>query len=181
MVRKEVIMDEERKTMKKAITMTLVALVALALTASAALALDLVGDEGPNVLKGTKNADFLDGHQGSDKVLGKGNPIGTSDVLFGDTLAPPDTATDGDDKVSGSSGDDQLIGYGGNDTLSAGSGNDIIDATEQSDNPGVDKIKCGGGTDTVFADDDDIISKNCEDVNPSSAAEAKAEIDKYRR
>ena len=51
----------------------------LAMTAGAALAINLVGDNGRDVLRGTAENDVLRGRGGNDLLVGRGN----SDRLFG--------------------------------------------------------------------------------------------------
>jgi Ca2+-binding RTX toxin-like protein len=80
----------------------------------------------------------------------------------------------GNDNVDGGFGDDALIGGPGRDTISgdlAGGdcgplwctypyGNDTIDARDGE----VDSITCGAGTDSVTADPQDVVARDCENV-----------------
>jgi Ca2+-binding RTX toxin-like protein len=90
------------------------------------------GDEGNNVLRGTRRDDILRGHGGNDLLFGaKGE-----DILDGGT---------GDDKAFGGGGTDTLIGQLGNDTLAGGTGDDKFLATLGDGN---DSYAGGGGRDT---------------------------------
>jgi hypothetical protein len=80
----------------------------------------------------------------------------------------------GNDSVDGGFGDDVLIGGPGRDTISgdlAGGdcgplwctypyGNDTIEARDGE----VDSVTCGAGTDTVYADPQDVVAPDCENV-----------------
>jgi RTX calcium-binding nonapeptide repeat (4 copies) len=90
----------------------------------------------------------------------------------------------GNDIVDGGFGDDVLIGGPGRDAISgdlAGGdcgplwckypyGNDTIEARDGE----VDSITCGAGTDTVIADPQDIVARDCENVDRGSAPNAGA-------
>jgi sugar lactone lactonase YvrE len=80
----------------------------------------IVGDPGPNVLRGTPFADVMVGLGGKDKLKG----LGGRDVICGGT---------GKDKLKGGAGNDKLLGEAGKDFLSGGKGKD--------------KLKGGKGTD----------------------------------
>ena len=85
----------------------------------------------------------------------------------------------GNDNVDGGFGDDLLIGGPGRDTISgdlAGGdcgplwckypyGNDTIQALDGE----VDSITCGAGTDTVSADAQDVVARDCETVERGAA------------
>ena len=64
----------------------------------------------------------------------------------------------GNDKVLGNGGNDRIDGGFGSDSLFGGAGNDVISAADRYE----DHINCGSGIDTVYIDEFDIISKNCE-------------------
>lgn len=117
----------------------LAAMLAMALVAAVpALAVTKDGGSGNDTLLGTNGRDALSG--------GSGN-----DILYGYGAA---------DALSGGSGSDSIYGGLGQDTISGGSGGDFID----DGNDGVrDTIDCGSGTDTVRADDVDILY-GCENV-----------------
>jgi Tol biopolymer transport system component len=71
------------------------------------------GDEGDNVLRGTRRDDILRGHGGNDLLFGAQG----DDILDGGT---------GDDKVFGGAGDDTVAGGEGNDQLRTGKGMDLV-------------------------------------------------------
>ena len=69
---------------------------------------------------------------------------------------------DGADTLDASSSSIAVTAYTGPGvkTITTGSGADTINARNGS----VDKIACGGGTDSVVADDDDSVASDCEQV-----------------
>jgi Ca2+-binding RTX toxin-like protein len=94
---------------------------------------------------GTQTADFT-AFSGAIDINGHG---GTDIVRAGA----------GEDFVDGGAGDDQLTGGAGFDYLTGGPGNDTIDVRDG----GVDRVRCGEGTDTVVADPVDVLEA-CENV-----------------
>ncbi len=71
------------------------------------------GDDGNNILKGTRRDDILRGHGGKDWLFGfKGD-----DSLDGG---------EGNDKIFGGKGDDTVLGGAGNDRIWTGKGSDLI-------------------------------------------------------
>jgi Ca2+-binding RTX toxin-like protein len=76
---------------------------------------------------------------------------------------------EGNDQILGGSGADQVDAGDGNDTIDPGAGNDSVTGGEGNDSISVrdgvaDIVDCGGGTDTVSADVQDVLS-NCENVS----------------
>jgi Ca2+-binding RTX toxin-like protein len=70
----------------------------------------------------------------------------------------------GDDRaqaILGGDGDDALDGRGGSDLIAGQGGNDAIEARDGA----IDAITCADGTDTVFADRFDPVSRDCETVS----------------
>lgn len=149
-----------------------------------ALAVNKVGTQGRDFLKGTDGADHLVGKGDSDRIfglVGKDGLIGGKgkDVVSGGTESRP---SGGDKKliggpdndvVFGGKGSDNILGNAGNDLvangpnrstdkLSAGNGNDVIGSFNVPASK--DKVTCGGGFDRVFADGKDRIAPNCEKV-----------------
>jgi len=103
----------------------------------------IFGTDHAEQIKGTRNAEEIRGLGGSDEIVdGRGK-----------------------DAVHGGGGADDLIGYGGDASLDrfyAGSGNDTV---QSRDVPAVkDVVRCGAGTDKVYADKGDVVSDNCERV-----------------
>jgi Ca2+-binding RTX toxin-like protein len=62
--------------------------------------------------------------------------------------------------LDGGAGEDKLVGGVGDDVLRGGDGNDTIEARDGE----VDSITCGAGADTVDADPQDIVARDCENV-----------------
>ena len=66
----------------------------------------------------------------------------------------------GNDSIRGFGGNDVLVGGAGLDVLWGGDGNDVVFARDGQ----ADRIYCGSGLDTVFADTKDRVSTTCEQV-----------------
>lgn len=108
------------------------------------------------------------GESGADSLVVQGP---TPDVLAGDQGNDSIDGGDGNDDIQGEEGNDTLKGAGGNDKIQGGSGGDNIEGGEGDDTintpDGVlDKVACGGGTDTVQADTVDEVGADCETVPP---------------
>jgi len=169
-----------RRTILLLATIALTVLVA----GGVALAVNKVGTQGRDFLKGTDGADHLVGKGDSDRIFGlagKDSLIGGKgkDVVSGGTESRP---SGGDKKliggrdndvVFGGKGSDNILGNAGNDLvangpnrstdkLSAGNGNDVIGSFNEPASK--DKVTCGGGFDRVFADGKDRVAPNCEKV-----------------
>jgi len=126
---------------------------------------------------GTAKADTLDGTAKNDTLSGGGG----NDTLMGGAGNDKLSGGTGNDTLDGGTGNDILNGGTGNDTLNGGPGNDIItggpgedhifggpgDDTIYAKDGSKDTIDCGTGKDTVFADNKDVIAKNCEIVHRS--------------
>jgi len=171
-----------RRTMLLLASMALTLLVASGL----ALAVNKVGTQGRDFLKGTDKADNLIGNGETDLIFGlagNDNLLGGSgkDLVFGGTFEPLGgdknlVGGDGNDAIQGGKGSDNLVGGDGNDfmlggefappavrdTLSAGPGGDVIDGFNKP--AGKDVVTCGGGLDRVFADRADVVAPDCERV-----------------
>jgi Ca2+-binding RTX toxin-like protein len=103
-----------------------------------------VGDDGPDVLKGTKRRDVICPDEGNDIVYGRrGN-----DVLFGG---------DGVDRLFGGPGDDEFHSWRGNDRLFGETGNDHINGEIGNDivvgGPGRDVLIGASENDCLVAED----------------------------
>src|SRR5262245_52473724 len=128
----------------------------------------ILGDDNPNHLNGTNEADIiigfgsddtLAGHLGDDLIYGNlGN-----DLIDGDAGNDTLYGGQGGDSISGSDGNDIIYGNFGNDTISADSGNDTIFGGQGDDsiagdsgndliygNLGNDQIAGQDGSDTIF-------------------------------
>ena len=155
---------------------------ALLLASGVALAVNKIGGDGPNTLRGTKGADNLLGRGGNDQLIGRGgrdNLLGGrgKDVVFG--------GIGGDHNLVGGQGNDAIIAGQGSDNALGGGGNDfLIDgALRESSNdtflggPGNDVlivshvpafkdiVVCGSGFDRVAADPKDTVAPDCEKVS----------------
>ena len=159
---------------------------ALLLASGVAWAVNEVGTNGPDTLRGTNRADNLLGRGGGDIIFGLGgrdNLLGErgKDIIFGGSergRGRGDTnlaGGPGNDAVAGGNGSDNLLGGGGNDflgdggfressedNLSGGGGNDVLDAINR---PAFgDNVVCGRGFDRVLADRKDVVAPDCERV-----------------
>ena len=96
----------------------------------------ILGDNRPNYLTGTPQADTIYGYGGNDTIDG----LASNDRIYGGS---------GNDSIDGGSGNDSLVGGSGNDTLNGGRGNDTLTGGANSnqflfntllDTAGVDRI-----------------------------------------
>ena len=162
---------------------------ALLLASGVALAVNKVGTDGPDTLRGTDRADNLLGRGGNDVLYGlagRDNLLGGSgkDWVFGGgerRVGGGDknlAGGSGNDVVLGGLGSDNVLGEEGNDfvadgpdrefsidRLSAGDGNDAVGVF--SDPAYKDLVTCGDGFDSVFADRKDVLAPDCERVADS--------------
>src|SRR5215218_3307226 len=139
----------------------------------------LLGTEGLDGLAGEKGDDEIRGLGGSDTVLaGPGN-----DTIYG---GPGDdesfiSGEAGNDIIYGGPGDDKLKGWEGEDVIYGGPGDDKLDGGPSDavfGGPGKllpgggdgqrDKIYCGEGRDSYFADKEDYVDSSCEVKLPNS-------------
>ena len=133
-----------------------VALMALALTASASIAAQKTGTNGADKIVGGSGADRIAGLRGNDRLYGRAG----NDTIFGDS---------GNDSLSGGAGADTLLGGSGKDRISTGAGRDVVAAGDGKDfirarDHARDDIDCGAARDRVEADGIDKVSGNCEVV-----------------
>ena len=158
----------------------------LVVASGLAWAVNKVGTEGPDTLRGTDRDDNLLGKGGDDVLLGLGgrdNLLGGEGkdwVLGGNERRPGGgdknlAGGPGNDVVLAGQGSDNAVGGGGNDllidgnlressqdNLSGGPGNDVILVNNVP--PFKDKVVCGDGFDRVLADREDEITPDCERV-----------------
>ena len=132
--------------MRKLMTVSVLVALLVALLATAALAKNVRGTNGPDVLRGTNKADTIRGLKGADKIFGKGG----ADVLRGNKGADRVHGGGGKDKVYGGLGKDKLYGDSGNDRLYARDGKK-------------DFVNCGKGRDRAVVDAKDKV-RGCEKV-----------------
>jgi hypothetical protein len=162
---------------------------ALLLASGVAWAVNEIGTDGPDTLRGTNRDDNLVGLRGNDRIFslaGQDNLLGGSgsDFMLGGTRrlasggdknmvgGPGNDAVVGglgSDNVVGQEGNDFLVGGPGlepreawNDKLSGGAGNDVFDALNKP--AAKDVVSCGDGLDRVFADSKDVLASDCEKV-----------------
>jgi Ca2+-binding RTX toxin-like protein len=128
------------------------AMVLIALFATAGYAKNIVGDKQANTMNGTPWRYMIKGLGGGDNLL---SHAGDDDV-YGGAAHDGISAHKGNDYVVGGKGGDFLIGNGGDDRIkAAGDGSKRF----------ADYIDCGdGASDRTTADEKDII-RNCEFVN----------------
>ena len=179
--------------MRKVVLLLAAMATALALASSVALAVNKVGTNGPDTLRGTNEDDNLTGRGGNDNLFGLGGRdnllggAGRDNVLGGDERRTSGGDKDllggpGNDRVAGGRGSDNIVGEEGNDilidgtlrefskdNLSGGAGNDVIPAIND---PAVgDVVTCGGGFDRVLADRKDEVAPDCERLFVGLASE----------
>jgi Ca2+-binding RTX toxin-like protein len=173
--------------MRRALLLVAMMAVSLLVASGVALAVNKIGTDGPDTLRGTNKADNLLGRGGNDVLFGKDgrdNLLGEEgkDVLFGgfeDGTGSGDknlVGGSGNDVVIGAKGSDNIAGGAGNDllvedglrefskdTISGGSGNDVLDVFHK---PAAvqDVVACGSGFDRVIADRADLVAPDCEKV-----------------
>lgn len=99
------------------------------------------------VVRGTRGPDRLIGTQRGDTLLG----LGSADLLRGGR---------GGDLMKGGRGDDRIFAGAGFDEVRGNAGNDRIDVRDGKP----DYVDCGGGTDTIFVDETEDGTFNCENI-----------------
>jgi Ca2+-binding RTX toxin-like protein len=132
----------------------LVAAFALSALAAAALAKDITGTPGDDLISGTPEPDRIMALEGHDDVQGRGG----DDLLDGGPGDDELFGGDGNDILEGGPGDDYLDGRAGDDTLTGGPGRDVFayyakDYDKEADN-GADRI-----TDFDSAEDAILLDK----------------------
>jgi Ca2+-binding RTX toxin-like protein len=167
-------------------------MLALLLASGVAWAINMVGTNGPDTLRGTNGDDNLIGNGGNDRLFarnGRDNLLGGpgKDCLFCTIQTGPNEihafAGDknlfggpGNDFVWAGEGADNALGGEGNDlvsddddrvsqdNLSGGPGDDVIDALQYR-SPARDIALCGSGFDWVVANKKDVVAPDCERVD----------------
>jgi hypothetical protein len=142
------------------------------------------GDSGSDTVWGHGAGADVDGAAGDDLVVGDGTvdddvsggggrdvvaatrPQASGTLSGGDgadvVVAPTDSAVvAGQFTLDGGSGHDIIRGAQGADTVSGGTGDDIVDV---SGDTATDTVSCGAGADVVYADAQDSIGADCEQV-----------------
>jgi Ca2+-binding RTX toxin-like protein len=173
--------------MKRILVLLTVMAVTLVVASGVAWAVNKVGTNGPDTLRGTNRDDNLSGKGGNDVLFslnGRDNLLGGPgrDVVLGENESFNSSGGDknleggsGNDIVVGGRGSDKVLGDAGNDflvdgptrkfsldRLSGGDGNDVFLVENV---PAVkDIVTCGGGFDRVLADRKDVVAPDCEKV-----------------
>ncbi len=133
--------------MRRVILLLALMAATLVLASGLALAVNKVGTDGPDTLRGTDEDDNLLGRSGNDVLFGLGgddNLLGGEGkdwVLGGNERRPQG----GDKNLVGGPGNDGVLGGLGSDNLAGSSGNDFADG-----GPGSDNISGGDGTDYLL-------------------------------
>ena len=159
---------------------------ALLLASGVAWAVNKVGTDGPDTLRGTNGDDNLIGKGGNDDLYA----LNGRDTLVGgpgkDVVADAPRGVwrrgdkillggPGNDIVFGARGSDKVVGEEGNDlqidgpvsdvaldVVSGGDGNDVLLVDNAP--AAKDIATCGGGFDRVLADSKDLVASDCERV-----------------
>jgi Ca2+-binding RTX toxin-like protein len=154
---------------------------------------DIFGGLGGDDLRGGRGPDDIDGGPGTTDAS---NPPSSFDCRITDLEAGIFARTQGTQRLQGDDGDDDLdggrdndfldggagrndlSGNGGDDCLfvqvaeneraSGGDGDDLIVSADGIE----DDVFCGAGHDTVFADAEDRVAANCEDVIVQTSLQA---------
>lgn len=108
----------------------------------------IVGTDGPDALRGTRQDDVICALAGDDTINGRG----------------------GNDILRGGQGNDTVVGGPGDDLLRGGRGADHLDAHDRASDR--DRLRCGRGKDTIVADVRDEVPSDCEDVDQDNVAPA---------
>ena len=127
---------------------------------------DIMGGDGNDVLYGGSESDAVGGYDGDDVIYG-----GTGDDGKGAVLV---AGHGGDDVIYGGPGDDgNLVGFGGKDVIYGGPGDDtkldVASAGEFGNDGQRDKLYCGEGRDTYYAEKIDYVASSCEKKLGNSA------------
>jgi Ca2+-binding RTX toxin-like protein len=104
------------------------------------------GNDGDDVIVGTRSGGNVAGGPGDDVITVPTQNRGISGR--------------GSWTITGGIGDDLIQGGPGQETVNAGDGADTVDVVDGN----VDSVACGPGADTVYADVDDTVARNCETV-----------------
>src|SRR5215208_6033403 len=173
--------------MKRILVLFIVMVVTLVVASGVAWAVNKIGTDGPDTLRGTNGADNLLGLGGNDELFslnGRDNLLGGAgkDCLICATrerrgfaghknlVGGPGNdyvvAGKGSDKVVGGEGNDHLADPGdrefSKDNFSGGPGNDVIDVVHYRS--ASDLVVCGSGFDRVLVDSNDVVAPDCEKV-----------------
>ena len=125
----------------------------------------IFGSGGNDVLWGQEGDDYVDGETGDDELHGGPGNDRMPGRRGNDTIL----GNEGDDHLTGEEGNDFILGGPGNDRIYGNFGADRIDGGEGDDRINTlddtqDKVRCGPGNDVVFADPEDRVEDDCEDI-----------------
>jgi Ca2+-binding RTX toxin-like protein len=157
--------------MRRVILLLALMATTLVVASGVAWAVNEVGTDGPDTLRGTNAADNLVGRGGDDDLFGLGGSDnllggpGRDNVLGGNEERP----LGGDKNLAGGPGNDRVLGGLGSDNLVGNSGNDLVDGGRGSDDitgdggtdllidgpfreTAVDRLSGGDGNDVFFVD-----------------------------
>src|SRR5215203_6091962 len=140
---------------------------------------DLPGCPQGGLLLGTDKTDLMAGEKGDDEVRslgGKDYVLGGpgNDVIYGGS--GDDVSLNGDGR--GENGSDIIYGGPGDDKLDGGPSDAVLGGGELLPGGGDgqrDKIYCGEGRDSYFADKEDYVDSSCEVKLPNSLRFPKGE------
>lgn len=122
------------------------------ITDAPAVAQDLTGGDGADILAGDAQADGLFGEAGDDQIIGRDGDDSISGGMGRDYL----DGGNGQDSLDGGDGDDTLMGGAGLDTLDGGAGADSLSGAEGDDvlagGAGDDSLAGGEGSDSLAGD-----------------------------
>lgn len=156
-------------------TAALTAVACLAVGAPLAVAADLPGTPGPDVLLGTRGPDTASGNAGNDLINGfRGDDVlrgdAGADVIFGGRGFDVLLGGTEDDVLFAGPGRDAALGQAGNDVVVGGQGPDVA-----SGGTGDDRVIGDGGNDTLYAGigQDVLIGGRGADVLLSRAADGQ--------
>ena len=136
---------------------TVVALLLLA--GGMALAATLLrGTHGGDSLNGTGGSDVIHGYGGNDTILG----MAGNDMMFGGGGSGGMDSTPSAPEGVEAPGQDVYFGGKGDDTIASLA--DEVTETGRVRDHVRDYVFCGGGSDTVYADERDFVAGDCERV-----------------
>jgi hypothetical protein len=152
----------------------------------------LAGEKGDDEVRSLGAKDYVMGGPGNDVIYGGADNDGLNgdgsgengnDIIYGgpgdDDVNVLIIGDDGNDDIYGGPGDDKLRGFEGEDVIYGGPGDDKLDGGP-SDAVFVgevlrgggdgqrDKLYCGEGRDSYFADKEDHVDSSCEVKLPNS-------------
>src|SRR5215208_379244 len=162
--------------MKRILVLFIVMAVTLVVASGVAWAVNKIGTDGPDTLRGTNGADNLLGLGGNDELFsldGRDNLLGGAgkDCLICATrqrrgFAGHKNLVGGPGNVVGGEGNDHLADPGdrefSKDNFSGGPGNDVINVVHYRS--ASDLVVCGSGFDRVLVDSNDVVAPDCEKV-----------------